>query len=90
MGWLADDASLSAWLPEIRRRHSAFERTRASIVSSEGSLRRFVFDNGLDYFGLQRTADGWSFREWPTPPLTPPSPPPAGTRGLVGGATSNN
>lgn len=42
----------------------AFLRAKQGIEDDEGSLRAFVVDNGLRYFGITRHGAGLVYREW--------------------------
>ncbi|KAG8468126.1 hypothetical protein KFE25_007178 [Diacronema lutheri] len=42
----------------------AFVRTKLGIEQDEGSLRAFVIDNGLSFYGISRCGDGLVYREW--------------------------
>lgn len=57
-----DDSLLEPFLSVIRRRHEKSVLKELEFVGQKKKLKD-VFNSHL-YFGLHRTDDGWTFREW--------------------------
>lgn len=59
---IANDSWLEPVAPVIEGRHQRYLDTLTEIENSSGSLVEHAA--GHFYFGLHRTADGWTHREW--------------------------
>lgn len=59
---LKNDPWLEPYAPVIEGRHGDVARKEKELIGSHGTLCDFA--NGYNYFGLHRTATGWTFREW--------------------------
>ena len=63
IGIVQHDKWLKPYEDAIVGRHESYLRKREQLTqNTEGSLSRFA--SGYLYFGLQRTSEGWVFREW--------------------------
>lgn len=56
------DPWLSSHEADIELRMQKYEETRQKLAGKDGRLSDFA--NGYQYFGFQRTEDGWIYREW--------------------------
>lgn len=59
---LKNDSWLAPYAAAIEGRHNDVIRKERELTSEAGSLADFA--NAHRYFGLHRTRDGWTFREW--------------------------
>ena len=59
---LKNDPWLRPFASAIEGRHQDVLNKEAELTQKCGSLKEFA--NAYNYFGLHRTDDGWTFREW--------------------------
>ena len=59
---LKNDKWLAPFAAAINGRHNEATRRERELTAACGSLTELA--NGHRYYGLQRTATGWTFREW--------------------------
>ena len=64
MDWklLKTDPSLAPFARDIALRMARYQSTLETLLSPEQTLKDFA--NAYHYFGFQKTADGWYYREW--------------------------
>ena len=59
---LLDDPCLAPYAEAVRGRAAHADRTARRLA---GSIRNLAdWASAHEYYGLHRTADGWTFREW--------------------------
>jgi 1,4-alpha-glucan branching enzyme len=61
-GIVRNDPFLDPFTDEIRHRHRRIKEVESWLTNGSGDLTSFA--NGYLYFGLHKTAEGWTFREW--------------------------
>lgn len=59
---IENDSWLSPYEQIIEGRHARILSKQKELVGRKGTLASFA--TGYLYYGLQRTAEGWTFREW--------------------------
>ncbi|WP_320054358.1 alpha amylase C-terminal domain-containing protein [uncultured Acetobacteroides sp.] len=62
LGIIRHDRLLQPYADTINRRHANILKREMELTQGQLSLGEFA--NGHMYFGLNRTSDGWVFREW--------------------------
>ena len=59
---IKNDPWLTPFTEAIEGRHKEVLRKEAELTAQSGSLKNFA--NAYEYFGLHRTPEGWTFREY--------------------------